>query len=388
MQDLKSAPQTFRSIASKPAQSNLQIIQGRDAQALLEDAEFLERWCDLHGRCPWATAFQSVGFATTWYRTYAAKWRPVLACQYGADGTLNGLMPLASDDSRLIWAGGVQAEYHAWLATPATSGGFILDALARLRSEFAGRTLEFRFAPAGLPIEPLLRDRFWKTRCIHKLWSRPLLRVGDGTETEKLLHKRRHNYKLNSLQKEGAITLRRLVDPAEVEVFLDDIIARYDARQQAVHQVSPFAADRMKRSFYLSLLNVPDLLHVTVLTAGDTFLAAHLGVCDQRTVHLGITAYSEDHARHYPGKILILKLGTLLATTGFFTFDLTPGGDGYKEQFANEHDQVHELKIYFSRWQALREQALRALRIHGGSVLRRFGWRRSSPSASADNKDD
>jgi hypothetical protein len=66
-------------------------------------------------------------------------------------------------------------------------------------------------------------------------------------------------------------------------------------------------------------------------------------------VHLAILCHSPFHARHSPGKLHVLKLGAELANEGFEALDLTPGGDAWKERFANTHDTVYELLVHPGR---------------------------------------
>jgi CelD/BcsL family acetyltransferase involved in cellulose biosynthesis len=205
--------------------------------------------------------------------------------------------------------------------------------------------------------------------------------VGDGTDLDRALYKKiRKNPRL---QKVGELSFRRLHTVAELEAILDQIIACYDARQQAIHHCPPFAHDPMKRAFCLGLMQTPQLLHSTVLTAGDQFVAAGLSVCDSATVHLGIHTYAQQFERYSPGVVYLLHLGTHLARTGMRTLDLTPGEDVYKERLANAWDEVLELKICFSGWQAWRERAERGVRALARNVLGALGRKRPQPQAAA-----
>ena len=44
----------------------------------------------------------------------------------------------------------------------------------------------------------------------------------------------------------------------------------------------------------------------------------------------------------------LLRLGQLLSQAGTKVLDLTPGGDEWKERFANAHDEVHVLTVFKS----------------------------------------
>jgi GNAT superfamily N-acetyltransferase len=114
-----------------------------------------------------------------------------------------------------------------------------------------------------------------------------------------------------------------------------------------VHDVLPFQLDPLKKPFHLALMRQRDLVHVTVMKVGTELVAAHFGIRGGREVVLWLFAHSPFRAAHSPGKLHLLLLGEQLAQQGITTFDLTPGGDPWKERFASRHDQVHTLRVVF-----------------------------------------
>jgi len=188
---------------------------------------------------------------------------------------------------------------------------------------------------------------------------RPLLRFEGDNETIKSLNKKSNKSRLNRLEKVGALEFKRISDPKEFEEVVNDIIQYYDFRQAAVHSVAPFGDDDLKKPFHLAMMKVPGLLHATVLKAGNQFCAAHLGVCGNTEVQLGIITHNPLLAKHSPGKFHILFLAQMLIGEGYKQLDLTPGGDPYKDRFANGFDEVHTLTVFFSQRQRTKE-AIRA----------------------------
>jgi hypothetical protein len=120
----------------------------------------------------------------------------------------------------------------------------------------------------------------------------------------------------------------------------------YDFRQSALFNKRPFKEDPVKKDFLIELFT-QDLLHVTVLKVNEIIIAAIIAVRFRDWIYLaGINCHSTVHARWYsPGILQFIMLSKQLVDEGFNYFDLTPGYDAYKEELANEHDEVYELVI-------------------------------------------
>jgi len=326
----------------------IEIVRDSEADQLLAEARFRDAWSRLRRRCPWATSFQGVDFVPTWYRVYRGRFAPVLVLSRDANGELDGLLTLAaSSDGELLVAGGAQAEYQAWLCAPDLSDTFVRQAVAALRQEFPRAVLTFRYLPPGTPTAWFATPEAARG-CALAAHRRPLLRFGDGSDIAKSLTKKSNKSRLNRLEKIGPLEFKRVTDPTEFARICDDIIQSYDFRQAAVHGVAPFRDDDLKKAFHTAMMEVPGLLHVTLLKVGDCVAAAHLGVCGDREVQLGIIAHNPALAKHSPGKFHVLFLARMLREEGYEQLDLTPGGDPYKERFANGADQVHTLLLYLS----------------------------------------
>jgi RimJ/RimL family protein N-acetyltransferase len=88
--------------------------------------------------------------------------------------------------------------------------------------------------------------------------------------------------------------------------------------------------------------------YVTVTYLDERPIAAFWGEASGKMVHLGMLIYSPFLARHSPGKLHIMQLSEHLIKEGKDMLDLTPGGDPWKERFANAHDEVAEAIVYMS----------------------------------------
>ena len=63
-------------------------------------------------------------------------------------------------------------------------------------------------------------------------------------------------------------------------------------------------------------------------------------------VQLCLIAHNPAWERFSPGKLHIRFLAKLLAEEGYERIDLTPGGEEYKERFANDADTVYTLAVF------------------------------------------
>lgn len=355
------------------ASMTITVAQREEAERLLLDPLFQQEWMNLHAQCPWATAFQTLGFISAWFQSYKSLHTPVLLFERSSGNELRGLLPLAVEksSSRLVVAGAHQAEYQAWLAQPANGNLFIRNALLQLQKEFPRAPIVFKYIPPGTPMEWMTVPSHDGWRCLAKRHERPLIRLDDKTGVEKHLQpireRRANKYKLNKLKRLGAVRIEHLRDPAQLKPLLDRWITFYDIRQAWTHGSAPFREDPAKRAFQLALLGSPDLLHVTLLRAGDEVLSAMFGVAGSGTFSLGMPMFSPFHADMSPMTWHMLMLIELLQQEGFSRFDLTPGLDPFKQEFAVESDSVESVEVFFqkSRW------ARRAAQDAAGSFARR-----------------
>lgn len=75
---------------------------------------------------------------------------------------------------------------------------------------------------------------------------------------------------------------------------------------------------------------------LSTLHAGETLIAAHLGLRAGGLLHSWFPAYDPALARLAPGRILLLEMIRHAAPTGITTIDLGAGEEGYKRRFAND----------------------------------------------------
>ncbi len=332
--------------------TRLELISGHPALTVLLDHQFLELWRTLYKKCPHATAFQAPAFVCAWYETYCSHWQPVVVQSKNSNGDLIGLWLLAYDPATntLAHAGTHQAEYHVWLALPGEDALFLSAAWAELKRCFNFSSLQFKYLPAGSAGDILRTVPGMHNSVIFRRHSRPLL-ILDPDDVKATFAKKSNKSRFNRLKKLGKLDFRRLTESTDLEVVFDDLIAFYDLRQGAVNHSSPFRQDPQKRRFHSHLFaTVPDEAYVTVTYLDERPIAAFWGAVSGETVHLGMLVYSPFLAEHSPGKLHIMQLSEHLLNGGKHVLDLTPGGDPWKERFANQHDEVAEAIVYRSEW--------------------------------------
>lgn len=337
---------------------NVEVYRGAEARTLLNDQEFVHQWQELDRCCPWATVYQSEPFARVWYETYQTVYEPILILARDHT-TLHGLFLLARRHGGrgLVHVGAHHAEYQAWLSLPDRSNEFVAGAAVVLRKLGAGM-LRLHFAVPKLPLDELAKLSPWAVRVHVDSHRRGLMAVHADSVSRAALLKKGNRSKLSRLGRQGAVSLVQLKSSAELRGVIDRIADFCDLRQGGINESMPFQSDPLKREFYLALMDEPNLLHATVLLAGSTLVAAHLGPIDKTYVSLGVITHSPFAARQSPGKLLLYLLAERLGEQGHRVFDLTPG-DNYKARFASEEDRVPSVTLYFSPWRHFRHRSVR-----------------------------
>lgn len=344
---------------------NLKLHIGSQALMLVRSEEFQSKWKSLYDGCPWVTAFQHPDFVTPWYELYYEKFLPVIVLGEAEDKSLVGLFTLALHENgkKLVGAGERQAEYQGWLEKPEAGNAFIQDAVKKIFDFFPGVDLCLKYLSPGIPLNWISLDRDYEKIFCLRSHARPIMKI-DAVEMERQRRKKNHRQNFNRLNKLGEVRFEKVSEHDHFIRIFDEMCIQYDFRQGALHHNMPFSNDPVKKLFCLEL-HKRGLLHTTILTVGGEIVASHFGLMSQGSaVHLGINTHAPAFAAHSPGNLFLAMLGVYLAEEKIPVLDLTPGGDGYKENFATEHDVVFDLIAYGNvmvRWRT--EALLSAKRI-------------------------
>ena len=329
----------------------IELVTGPAAEAALRDEAFAGEWTELQARCPWATTFQGEEFARVWYRVYAAAYAPLLIVGRDDAGALTGLLALARSraDGSLCAAGSYHAEYQCWLAGAGDTEGFGARALALVRQSHPRSELTLKYLPPGTPVAWVDSSSSTLPGVSHREHVRPLLTVGNGEAAAAWLARKKHRDRLRRLARGEELVFEEISDAAALEAIIDGFLDLYDFRQGAVNGAPSSRRDPHHRDFYLALMRVPGLLHVTVQRRGTAIVSAHINVRNGAEIALGLLAQAPWDAEHSPGVFHIQRLAQMAAVQGYCALDLTPGADAYKDRFATDRDTVGVLELRAAR---------------------------------------
>jgi len=340
---------------------DVELLIGLCAFGLINNPDFLKKWRKLYQDCPWGSVFQDINFVDTWYTTYQSSYIPVIVTGIDSNGQLAGLFTLAisRNSGALVVAGDRYVEYAAWLADPRYGNDFIESAIEKLRENFPDLKLTLLFALPNIPVEWTQPGNRWSNHCYVKSLPRGLMAIADGSSFKNTLRKKKQN-KINRLNRIGRLHFDRIYDPDELKDFIDEIFNYQTLRLKAVYNLTDIEEDPLKKSFYLNLMRVPGMLHVTVLRLDDKLISAQIHVHNKEQVLLYFVTHSPFYSKFSPGELHLLMLGVELANQEITTFDLTPGGE-YKERYATDHDEVYVITVFFNRAKCLQYKIKRRL---------------------------
>lgn len=349
---------TYANVQTDLDKKKVELLTGEEVIHMLEDQAFVAGWDALYRSCPWSTVFQSPEFVLTWYKLYENSYLPILIKQE-AEGELTGLLTLALPHRKsggrkfIVGAGHFEADYQTWLAQPHNGDTFISAALKALAKKFPSTDLMLRHLPVNTPVEWTKSEPQWKQSCILYPLTRPLVVMSDFSVS------RRDRKRVSRLKQIG--NFEHLTEEADFKAALDDLAVYYDFRQGAMYNKNPFRDDPVNKEFLLALFR-RKLLHVTVLKAGDQTVASVAALISKNKANLGgINFHSPLFANYSPGYVHFLMLSQQFVNEGIESFDLTPGGDPYKDRLATQHDQVHILVTTHSRLYFLKRQLRKML---------------------------
>jgi hypothetical protein len=146
-----------------------------------------------------------------------------------------------------------------------------------------------------------------------------------------------------------------------------ELAIQFDFRQGAMFNKNRFRENPSKLKFLLAMFE-QNLLHVTVLKVNGEMVASIVAVVGKNWVHLGgVNIHTPFYAGYYsPGFVHFMMLGQQLYQEAIAVFDLTPGGDSYKERMATRHDHVYEMTVTSNP--VFRLKRLAKKQIHDGLI--------------------
>lgn len=331
----------------------INVVRGRKAVKLLNTEDFISRWKELAEIPNKVTVFQEPLFVQNWYKQYADIFEPVMLVGYDENSKIVGLIPLAfsSKNNTFHHAGGSQAEYHGWLCEPMIHDHFLIKSLCILKDHFKLRTWQWGWTPPRSDVKWLFSNELKKAGVYVKTYMQeaPVLNLLDSDLLDKLKKSRSLKTKLNRFKRRENFHIERITSKEKAKEIFDILAMQCDFRQMAANESSPFTNDPIKKPFHIEKLNSPSNVHFTVLWANHHPVAYNFGECDSETVYLGVMSYDPLDGKNSPGIIFLMQLAELLKEEGYHYFDLTPGGDQYKQKFCNMTQKVYLPTFYFNK---------------------------------------
>lgn len=355
----------------------LRIIIGSEVLTLLRDEAFLSTWVQLANKDNKVTFAQKPGFVTTWYKEYASRYNPVLCLAYDGRDELIGLMALAKSttDGTITHAGAHQAEYHGWIADPAIDQDFPIECLIRLKDASKKKTWQWRWLPPKTSANWLSSQLLANAGIYVSLrtQSSPVWDLSDNRLYEKMLKIKSVKNQMNRYKARGRYYIERIRGKERTRELMDILRVQYDFRQEAIYNKRPFAHDPFKASFYIERQNHPNDNHFCVLWSNGKPIAFHFGACDKDTVYLELSAYDPIESKNSPGTLLLIEIRKILLEEGYRYLDLTPGGDPYKERFANAYQNLVQPKFYFNKEEKIKDDITHQVKSMAKKALWQVG---------------
>ncbi|MGH7413768.1 MAG: GNAT family N-acetyltransferase [Candidatus Rokuibacteriota bacterium] len=354
----------------------MKVLRGLAAVRGDISAERRAEWQRLAAAEDKVTVFHEPGFVLTWYDVYEPEHEPLLLIGLDELDRLMGVMPLAvprGTGGSLAFAGAEQAEYAGWLARPEIAREFPTRCILELRElGLFSRPWRWKWLAPGSDVEGLASDvlrehglavRFSRTQ--KPLWT---------VQGPKPVRFAVDNRKVNRLKRQGEVRLVQLDSATMTEDLFGAFTTTHDVRELQIRGLDPFRTSPLKGIFHQRLVDrAPDSVLFFALMVGPVPVAFSFNLRDRRRIIFCLDAFDPRWAASSPGKLINNLVADALATRGIQAIDLTPGGDAYKEEVANDSEAIYSVVLFPGTAQA-RVHDLKALAERGGKrTLRAMG---------------
>lgn len=329
---------------------------------LIEDLESLwprrAEWDALAARGDTNTAFQTLAWQLSWWRTLRGDARPlVLLAEEG--GRLAAAAPLmlvrrqalGGRERAVEFIGTGTADYCDFIfdrERPAPLRGL----LAWLDEHRQGwDRLSLVNIPGGsaslLELSDLFRRRRYPVDA-RLLYEAPARILGDAEADREAANRESMRKAQRYFQRQGAVELRNLTAPDEIAAYLEPFFEQHVRRWADTPTPSLFLREE-PRAFYRELARTlaPDgRLLFSVLLLDGAPLAFQLGfLSDGRMVGHKLS-FDIAHARRSPGRAFFKYMLDYAIDSGLAEFDFGIGEEPYKYQFSNHARQIYGLTVF------------------------------------------
>lgn len=349
--------------------STITVIDARDL-----DDSLRARWRSLQrGNCALASPYFSVEF-TDAVATIVPDVK--VAVIEGRGGSIDGFFPFQRGPANAcVPVGGTLSDHHGVIMASVSSG-----AVCDWRAILAATGLAYWRFDHLVATQARGLDASTYTTC-----TSPALDLQGGFEKWRARKVASGSRQLADLDRKARKMARevgalRFVADVGVEcsrdearAVLEHVIAEKSAQCRRTGVRDYFGEDAWTRALIERLLDTRGEGFggaLSALWAGDTLVAANMGMRSQRVWHWWFPVYDHAHAAYSPGALLLVRVAEAAAARGVEVLDLGKGDEAYKERFA---DTSFALAEGFVAQRTLQNVAR-------GAAVRMERWLRSSPS--------
>lgn len=250
------------------------------------------------------------------------------------EGVVVGFLPFQRRGGLIQPLGAPLTDYHGLIA-PTGAG---IDLAAVLRAIGAGRFQFGGLAGFDGPLPPRALRRQAMVADLsqgYHAYVEARRKAGQGGF---LKDKRRRD---GALRRDHDVRFEfRRADPAGIEA----VVAMKRRQLKASGQHDIFACGWTEDLLHrLAAEDAPDFgLRLAALYADDRMIAAELGLRSGQAYHLWFPVYDAQFARYSPGSLMTLATLEAVAEQGVVSVDFGPGGEAYKQAFADPGHEVVE----------------------------------------------
>ena len=338
--------------APRGAGCSVAVARGREAFEVLRD-----EWDETVSRGPADVPFARHGWLAGWLEAFAPSASPLVLVARGEGGAALGMAVLLEERRRRLVRLVAPANDHScrveW-ALGADAGSAVAALWGHLRDRVAWDVLLLRDVvrdgPTSTLLEPLARADGHLVGRWESLRS-PRIPLGGELAAEARTSARfRQNLRRRSrrLSELGAVSVRRVERPAEVNAALADFFA-LEASGWKGARGSAIALDRALVRFYTRIARDAAArggLAMRALELDGRPIAIHLGLVHRGAYLLPKTAYDEALAHVSPGQLLQREVLAECEARGLGSFDFLGPDMPWKRDWEPEH-AVHDwLYVY------------------------------------------
>lgn len=246
------------------------------------------------------------------------------------NGVVRGFLPFQQRGSLLQPLAAPLSDFHGLIAAPGLGVGALLPRIEGVR-----RARVSGLIGAGEGDRPGLSAR----RAMAADLSQGFEAYLASRDARFLKDKRRRRRALERDHGPLSFSFER---PTRAEVDL--IIAHKRTQLARTHQYDIFACGwTVELLHHLAQIDAPDFgLRLAVLKAGDTLVAAELGLTSGGRHHLWFPIYDPAYAKYSPGSLMTLDTLEAAAARGVTRVDFGVDADAYKRDFADPAEAVFE----------------------------------------------